>query len=106
MIIDYLRYIPRSIKESQRSGRDKDASTVFYSAIIHLYPLKRTPTVSKNKAQFIDLICEDQVKKFHHHKPVVILVLQITFGHPAFVIVIADDIDIFVMLMHFCYQDP
>ncbi len=64
----------------------------FQSAIIHLYPLNRTLTVSKNKAQLVDHICEDLVnhtQEFHHRKPVVILVQQVTFVQPACAIVIS-----------------
>lgn len=94
-------------------------------------------TVSKNKAQLIDLICEDLAnhsQEFQHHKLVItdslptpielhkdisilrhdmkttheeadtILVQQVAFVQPPCAMVIADDTDIFVMLMHFCFH--
>ena len=103
----------------------------------HLPCQKVAITVSKNKAQLIDLICEDLAnhsQEFQHHKLVItgslptpielhkgisivhhdmktthedadtILVQQVAFVQPPCAMLIADDTDIFVMLMHFCFH--
>ena len=94
-------------------------------------------TVTKNKAQFIDLICEDLVNhkdEMQQHRLVVtgslptpvelhkgvsimrhdmrtnqeeadtILVQQVAFVQSNESLVVADDTDVFVMLLHFSYH--
>ena len=54
------RYIQSSTKGCTRTARAGDASRVYsLRTFMKLPPQKVILTVSKNKAQLIDLICED-----------------------------------------------
>ena len=131
-----FRYKADSRKESTRNGRDKGASRVYsLRNTTRLPPQKVMLTVTRNKVQLIDLICEDMAfhkDDFSQHKlvltgsnpvPVVInrgviikrqdmkttqeeadtmIVQQVAEVKAKKVLVVADDTDIFVLLLHFC----
>ncbi len=62
-ILQCFRYLASSIKSSTRSGRADDASRVYSLKASTTLPAQKVVlTVSKNKAQLIDLLCEDLVQ--------------------------------------------
>uniref|UniRef100_UPI00359005F2 uncharacterized protein n=1 Tax=Myxine glutinosa TaxID=7769 RepID=UPI00359005F2 len=132
------RYKADSTKDSTRQGRDKGASSVYtLRCTTRLPPEKVILTVTRNKMQLIDLICEDMASHkddFTQHKLVLtgsdhvpveinsgviikrqdmkttqeetdtIIVQQVAEVKAKKVLVVADDADIFVLLLHFCCQ--
>ena len=130
-----FRYKADSRKESTRNGRDKGASRVYsLRNTTRLPPQKVMLTVTRNKVQLIDLICEDMAfhkDDFSQHKLVLtgsdavpveinrgviikrhmkttqeeadtMIVQQVAEVKAKKVLVVADDTDIFVLLLHFC----
>ena len=131
-----LRYKADSTMESTRNGRDKGASIVYsLRNTTRLPPQKVILTVTRNKVQLIDLICEDMAfhkDDFSQHKLVLtgcapvpveinrgviikrqdmtttqeeadtMIVQQVAEVKAKKVLVVADDTDIFVLLLHFC----
>ena len=136
-----LRYNEGSIKESTRHGRNKGASRVYkLHNTTRLPPQKVVLNVTANKAQLIDLICDDIIEHKDslssevHHKLVVtgkdtvpveinkglaikrqdmstwqeeadtLLVQQVASVGADTSLVVADDTDVFILLLHFCYE--
>ena len=131
-----FRYKADSRKESTRNGRGKGASRVYsLRNTTRLPPQKVMLTVTINKVQLIDLICEDMAfhkDDFSQHKLVLtgsdpvpveinrgviikrqdmkttqeeadtMIVQQVAEVKANQVLVVADDTDIFVLLLHFC----
>ena len=126
------------MKESTRHGRDKGASREYtLRNTTRLPPQKVMLTVTRNKVQLIDLICEDMAfhkEYFSQHKLVLtgsdpvpveinsgviikrqdmkttqeeadtMIVQQVAEVKAKIVPVVADDTDIFVLLLHLCCQ--
>ena len=137
-MIYICRYIPGSTKGSTRQVRAKGASRVYSLRCITALPTQKSIlTVSQNKAQLIDLLCEDLVshkEEFQRHRLVVtgklsvpvelnkgllikrydmettqeeadtILVQQVASVKPDSALVVADDTDVFILLLHFCHN--
>ena len=127
-----------STNESTRHGRDKGASRVYpLRNTTRLPPQKVMLTVTRNRVQLIDLICEDMAfhkDDFSQHRLVLtgsdpvpveinrgviiklqymkttqegadtMIVQQVAEVKAKKVLVVADDTDIVVLLLHFCCQ--
>lgn len=134
----FFRYKEGSIKQSTRGGREKGVSRTYtLRSITRLPQQKAVLTVTTNKAQLIDLICEDVVShkndfmpnklvvtgrdplpveinhgvvirrqdmRITHEEADTLIVQQVASVQSQKALVVADDTDIFVLLLHFCYH--